>query len=225
MKEIYLIRHGETNWNKLKLIQGSVNDIMLNKTGKEQALYTGKYLCDYRIEENNFDLVLCSPMKRAKQTAKIICNEINYNYKKIQYLDELVEIDYGLLSGKTEKEMEHYKFYNNIKDPIAKSQFFTNIQNILHEKYNTESTDVINIRTQNIINTIKNSNVNKILIITHFGIINSLIYNLFNVIEMPINTSYSKNCTVTYITYDNIFKMIMAPSSLHFNIYNKNYVS
>jgi broad specificity phosphatase PhoE len=65
MKEIYLIRHGETEWNSLGLGQGSRNDIKLNKIGMKEA----KYLNDYR-QDINCDYVLCSPMLRTRKLLK-----------------------------------------------------------------------------------------------------------------------------------------------------------
>ena len=39
---------------------------------------TGKYLHDYRIKDNKFDLVLCSPLQRTKSTCTTICDNIEY---------------------------------------------------------------------------------------------------------------------------------------------------
>jgi broad specificity phosphatase PhoE len=88
-KEIYLIRHGETMWNVNGLPQGSRNDIPLNMIGKEQSLITGDYLNNYEQKYSNFDLVICSPMIRAKETAEIICKKIGYDHNKIIYFEEL----------------------------------------------------------------------------------------------------------------------------------------
>lgn len=68
MKEmkIYLIRHGQTDWNKIKRLQGSV-DISLNEDGRELARLTAKGLADV-----NFDVIYTSPLDRAKETALII---------------------------------------------------------------------------------------------------------------------------------------------------------
>ena len=92
MKEIYLIRHGETEWNSLGLGMGSRNDIKLNKFGMKQAKNTGKYLNDYRIEDQNFDLILCSPMLRTRKTAEIICKELNYDFEKGKFKDDYLEL-------------------------------------------------------------------------------------------------------------------------------------
>ena len=62
------MRHGQTNWNINKILQGQTN-IDLNETGINQA--------KAKIEEiKNLDinLIFCSPLNRAAQTAKIVSN-------------------------------------------------------------------------------------------------------------------------------------------------------
>ena len=63
--EILLTRHGQTEWNVLGKVQGRA-DIELNEKGIKQAEETRKVL-----ENINMDLIICSPLKRAAQTAKI----------------------------------------------------------------------------------------------------------------------------------------------------------
>jgi len=161
-REIYLIRHGETEWNKLGLRQGSRNDIPLNKEGKKQAILTGKYLADYRINDKNFDQVLCSPLVRASETAKIICKKIKYNIDDIKYFDELVENDSGLLSiGKTIDELQKDKFYNDFfkfrkqlkkkVDPIEYIEFANAGMKKLEKKYELEYEENIIERCKKII--------------------------------------------------------------------------
>ena len=114
MKEIYIIRHGETDWNNKGLSQGSRNNIKLNDNGKEQAKKTGKYLNKFRQIDSKFDVILSSPLDRAKQTSKIIAKEIGYDKNDILYIDELIENDLGLLSiGKTKDELKNDKFYDD----------------------------------------------------------------------------------------------------------------
>ena len=64
--KLYIIRHGETSWNKEKKLQGQ-RDIMLNENGLRLAELTGEGMKD--IE---FDLVISSPLIRAKQTAELV---------------------------------------------------------------------------------------------------------------------------------------------------------
>lgn len=66
---VYYIRHGETAWNKEKLMQGRTN-IPLNENGREAAVLTGKGL-----SETHFDLCIVSPLCRAMETAELILRE------------------------------------------------------------------------------------------------------------------------------------------------------
>ena len=96
--QIYIIRHGETEWNKLGLPQGSEADIPLNDNGKEQAKLTGEYLKRYRQSDGLFDCIYSSPMKRTKETAEIIKNIIDPDLE-VKYNNKLVERSQGKMSG------------------------------------------------------------------------------------------------------------------------------
>ena len=65
MKEIYVFRHGETDWNKVGRMQGHT-DIPLNETGRAQALILQRYFAEHPIE-----VILSSDLMRARETAKI----------------------------------------------------------------------------------------------------------------------------------------------------------
>ena len=66
---IYIIRHGETDWNVLRKFQGRT-DIPLNENGRQVAAWTKEGLKDVA-----FDLVYTSPLRRAKETAQIIVGD------------------------------------------------------------------------------------------------------------------------------------------------------
>jgi broad specificity phosphatase PhoE len=73
---IYVIKHGQTDWDKDKRLQGS-QDIPLNERGLQQAKMIGMQLSNVE-----FHLVFCSPMARAKLTAEAInAGEINIDDK------------------------------------------------------------------------------------------------------------------------------------------------
>ena len=95
---IFLIRHGETNWNKEGRFQGQI-DIPLNKNGKDQAMKTYKYLRDI-----NFNKAFSSSMQRPYETAKIILQK--NNDLQIKKIDSLLEISHGLWEGKLESEIK-----------------------------------------------------------------------------------------------------------------------
>ena len=65
--KIYYVRHGQTDLNLAKKMQGGGTEKELNETGISQAYNTKK-----ELENVKYNLVICSPMKRSKQTAEII---------------------------------------------------------------------------------------------------------------------------------------------------------
>ena len=95
---IFLIRHGETNWNKEGRFQGQI-DIPLNENGKDQARMTFEYLKNIK-----FNKAFSSSMSRPYETAQIILQK-NQDLK-INKVDELIEISHGLWEGKLESEIK-----------------------------------------------------------------------------------------------------------------------
>jgi len=94
---IFLIRHGETNWNKEGRFQGQI-DIPLNDNGKNQARKTFEYL-----RSISFNKAFSSSMHRPYETAQIILQ--NNKDLKIEKIDSLIEISHGLWEGKLEAEI------------------------------------------------------------------------------------------------------------------------
>lgn len=93
---IYLIRHGETDWNRQNRLQGT-EDIELNETGLRQSAECAAALSSVRA-----DVILTSPLKRAKVTAEIIA-EAAGGLPLITEPD-LTERDFGPLSGMVLKD-------------------------------------------------------------------------------------------------------------------------
>lgn len=67
--KILVVRHGLTDWNVERRIQGRT-DVPLNQEGIKQA-----YVAKEKLKEEKIDLMVSSPLKRAKQTAEIINSE------------------------------------------------------------------------------------------------------------------------------------------------------
>jgi uncharacterized phosphatase len=97
MTELVLVRHGETEWNRIGKVQGRT-DIPLNDTGREQARATGERLAGTRV-----DAVVSSPLSRAAETARIIADELGIG--DVEIVDELVERDYGRAEGMTDADV------------------------------------------------------------------------------------------------------------------------
>jgi uncharacterized phosphatase len=98
MTMIYLVRHGETDWNRARRIQGST-DIPLNDTGREQAATTGRLLA-----RRQWDGIYASPLSRAFETGEIIARELGLDSP--EPLPELVERNYGAAEGLDGREID-----------------------------------------------------------------------------------------------------------------------
>ena len=105
MKNILLIRHGQSEWNKLNLFTGFKN-IELSEQGIDEANKAGQNFKNLNIK---FDIVFTSELKRAQETAKIILKILDqwdhlYGEGKIITDIKLNERDYGDLTGLNKKE-------------------------------------------------------------------------------------------------------------------------
>lgn len=87
---IYIIRHGQTDWNKTLRLQGQSN-IDLNQEGRELALETAEAL-----KEVPFDVAITSPLNRAVETATILTK---YRNIPIYKDDRIKEISFGEFEG------------------------------------------------------------------------------------------------------------------------------
>jgi len=98
MTTIYLVRHGETDWNREHRIQGST-DIPLNQTGRDQAAVTGALLAS-----RQWDGVYASPLSRAFETGAIIARELGL--PEPEAVPEVAERRYGAAEGLTGDEID-----------------------------------------------------------------------------------------------------------------------
>ena len=87
---ICLVRHGETDWNVLGKLQGRT-DIPLNESGILQAEECSEFL-----KSLQWDVIITSPLKRAKQTAEIINKNLNLSLIEMK---DFLERDYGKAEG------------------------------------------------------------------------------------------------------------------------------
>lgn len=101
--EILIVRHGKTEWNIQKKLQGRV-DIELNELGKMQARETAQLL-----ENENIDLIISSPLKRAIQTAEIINDSRNIP----MIIDErIAERNFGVYEGRDVTTFDFNEFWS-----------------------------------------------------------------------------------------------------------------
>ena len=88
---IGLFRHGQTDWNINFLLQG-VTDIPMNTTGIEQVRTAARALV-----KDDWDLILTSPLGRARETASIIAEQLGFD--EIQQHELLIERSFGEAEG------------------------------------------------------------------------------------------------------------------------------
>jgi uncharacterized phosphatase len=96
-----LVRHGQTDWNVAQRMQGS-SDVPLNATGHQQA-YEAAHRLSVGLNGRPWDLIVSSPLIRAKETAKIIASVTGCTMGPVNR--QLVERDYGDAEGSTEAEI------------------------------------------------------------------------------------------------------------------------
>lgn len=140
---IYIVRHGQTNWNLEGRYQGRI-DTRLNETGIKQAENINEELKDVK-----FDKVFSSPLNRAYKTAQIIRND------KITIDERLIERCNGELEGRLKSEC---------KDALD----FTNPN---ETRFGIESLPIFRKRITNFFDDIiRNYNGKNILVVTHAGV-------------------------------------------------------
>ena len=98
MTDLVLVRHGETEWNRLGKVQG-LSDIPLNETGRRQARDAGR-----RLKSQHWDAIAASPLGRAAETAEIIAREVGLRGPEL--VEALVERNYGEAEGMTGEEID-----------------------------------------------------------------------------------------------------------------------
>lgn len=100
--KLYVLRHGQTNLNKEKRYNCRYDE-SINETGIEQAKEAGEELKNLDI-----DLIICSPLKRAKQTMSLA----NVNNVPVIYDDRLIERDGGILTTTPIDDFYYTEYYN-----------------------------------------------------------------------------------------------------------------
>ena len=161
MLKIYLVRHGQDKDNEKGILNGRRNkeltEIGINQA-KELAL---------KIKEANikFDKIYSSPLKRAYKTAEIIKDTLNN--KEVEVLENLIERDFGIMSGKLISDIEKF-----CSPDVFKSNTITYFLN----PEGSETFPELLQRAKELLNNIKNKyEEGSILLVTH-GDFGKMIY-------------------------------------------------
>ena len=169
-----LFRHGQTDWNINFLLQG-VTDIPMNATGIEQVRTASKV-----ISRDDWDIVITSPLGRARQTAEIIAEQSGF--EEILTLDLLIERSFGEAEG---LDYDQWKAKYSSLDEIPGGE---------------SRTDLIQ-RSQALLDTIEKSHPGKrILAISHGALIRTLLAISSNN-ELPRNGERLGNASLNILSH------------------------
>lgn len=139
--ELYLVRHGQSEANAAKIMQGAKIDRPLTPKGIEQAKLTRDKLVHLQ-----FDRVFVSPLRRASQTAEVIVGD----HRTVRFDPRLVEFDYGQWDGQPILQLVHdypqyFKEAHNFKNAWKVSggesydDTYTRLRSFMHDDLDLDS--------------------------------------------------------------------------------------
>ena len=182
---IILCRHGETDYNAERRLQGKL-ETGLNANGLKQAKLVANLL-----KKEKFDAIFCSTQKRCRMTAKEI---MKFHKNKVNFRDGIREVDLGIYSGMNHKEIEE-------KFPGKWSQRVDNKYDF-HHKGGESYKSADETRVQPLLEELKEKYSSRaVLVITHQGIGILILGNLLGLPKEKVNDISIPNDTVYYIDY------------------------
>ena len=199
---IYIVRHGLTEWNKLKKLQGAA-DVPLAKEGILLAEKTGEALKDVK-----FDICFTSPLSRARQTAECVLGDRNVPIipdKRIQ------EINFGDLEGGCVRDAE-----GNYIDPQVE-MFFRDPVNFKRPENGEDIFDVI-ARTKDFWEekTSDPSLTDKtVLVASHGCAVRALLQNIYHDPENFWHGCVPPNCCVNLVEVKNGITVLLEEDKVY----------
>ena len=198
--KIYITRHGETQWNKKGLMQGWKNSDLTEK-GIENAKRLGE-----RLKDINFDVIYCSPLARAIDTAKYINGESN---TRIVMVESLKEMGFGSWEGMEHNKIKelHYEQYTS----------FYERPHLYKSQENGESFEGLMMRVKKAWDEILEAGGNNILIVTH-AVVLKTIYTIIKNLELKDlwNLPFIKDTCLTIVeVIENKVEIILEADTSH----------
>ena len=183
---IYLLRHGQTDWNAIKRLQG-ITDIPLNDNGRQMAIDAGE-----KYKDIDFAACFCSPLVRAKETAELFLQG-----KDVPIIEEtrFREMCFGEYEGMEFKELGNnptiQKLFNEPEQYVAQNGTET-----FEELFSRTTSAVENIKK---LYDIKNNNV---LIVGHGAMCSGIICSYEGIQLKDFWTTLLKNCELYELKND-----------------------
>jgi len=174
---LYIVRHGQTDWNAIHKIQGQT-DTLLNASGEEQAKNRAKLL-----KNIHFDAIFSSDLLRAHRTAEILALERSIAVATTHLLRER---NFGPLEGKeVVKLREMEKELGELGDA----------ERFVHKKYpDIESDEELIGRFLTFLREVAVANANKnVLVVTHGGVMRAILVHIGYVTYKEVNSLWIDN--------------------------------
>ena len=184
-KEIYFIRHGQTDYNLKGLVQGSGIDTHLNQTGIEQ----GRAFFEF-YQNEKFDIVYTSHLKRSIETVQAFIDQ-----KIPHIIDENIrEISWGIYEGQSTKDWDRKK-YDLLISEWDKGNYEARLEK-------GESGIELATRVKQFLNRIENSVETKILVCTHGRTLRCIISLLQNLELKAMENVHHHNTGLYKVIYE-----------------------
>jgi len=193
MKEIYIVRHGETDYNRKGIVQGSGIDSSLNARGQRQA----QAFYDY-YKDHDFDAVYVSGLQRTHQTLAPF-KEAGYHLK---ITPELNEISWGDHEGKHPTNQMNKEFRGML---AAWHEGQTHLKTP-----NGESPDDVSGRLETFVDALENTQEQKILLCSHGRTIRLLMCVFLHLPLKKMVLFDTNNVCLHYLTWE-----APAPAKIH----------
>lgn len=203
--KLYIIRHGETDWNAGKRLQGRT-DIELNSEGKRLAKITSDALADVP-----FTRIYTSPLKRAYETALLIKRDRDIPIIKEE---RIIEISFGEYEG-----LSYSKDNYTVKD-LQFMNFFENPKEYNPPK-DAESIDELCARTSDFLEKLvhnKNMEDEVILISTHGAALRGILSGIYGIGREEFwNGGVHRNCAVTIVDVQNGITSVLEEGKIYYD--------
>lgn len=184
----YIVRHGQTDWNAKRVIQGHT-DIPLNETGAKQAKAVAQ-----KLKDITFDLAISSDLVRAKKTAEIIALESKLI---IEATDKLRERTYGIFEGKPSEIFSDY--LEKLREMSREDR------QTFKPDESFESDNEVSTRTMTFLRETAVTNPGKtILVATHGGVMRMILLHLGHFDYQSIDNYRFENTSYFKLTSDGV---------------------
>lgn len=187
MKQVYIIRHGETDFNKSHRMQGRGINASLNDTGRIQARHIAGFLKDRPITK-----IVTSSLNRAKESAEAL---VTFFAIQAEVYPDLDEMNFGVLEGKP---------FEEVKQEV---QF-------LHDNWSKGNLDIAPDKGENprevfkransrILEILKNSKDEQVLFMLHGRLIRILLSEWLGLGLQNMHKIEHQNGAINHLRWDN----------------------